>query len=157
MSRLPFVALAFAALLLAPRLALAGQAAMGNITVEGAWSRATPGGAEVAAGYLTIVNHSDVADRLVSASTAIAGKTEIHQMKMSDGKMEMRPLPDGIEIPAKGTVALEPMGYHLMLMQLKHPLEKGETFAGSLTFEHAGTIDVTFNVEGIGASGPTAP
>jgi len=157
MSRLPFVALAFAALLLAPRLALAGQAATGNITVEGAWSRATPGGAEVAAGYLTIVNHSDVADRLVSASTAIAGKTEIHQMKMSDGKMEMRPLPDGIEIPAKGTVALEPMGYHLMLMQLKHPLEKGETFAGSLTFEHAGTIDVTFNVEGIGASGPTAP
>ena len=157
MSRLPFVALAFAALLLAPRLASAEQAGSGAITVEKAWSRATPGGAEVAAGYLTIVNHSDVADRLVSASTAIAGKTEIHQMKMSDGKMEMRPLPDGIEIPAKGTVALEPMGYHLMLMQLKHPLEKGETFAGSLTFEHAGTIDVTFNVEGIGASGPTAP
>ena len=154
MSRLSFLALALVALLLVPRLA---SAETGNITVEKAWSRATPGGAEVAAGYLTIVNHSDVADRLVSASTAIAGKTEIHQMKMSDGKMEMRPLPDGIEIPAKGTVALEPMGYHLMLMQLKHPLEKGETFAGSLTFEHAGTIDVTFNVEGIGASGPTAP
>jgi len=157
MRRLSLLALALAVLLLAPRLASAEQAGSGAITVEKAWSRATPGGAEVAAGYLTIVNHSDVADRLVSASTAIADKTEIHQMKMSDGKMEMRPLPEGIEIPAKGTVALEPMGYHLMLMQLKHPLEKGETFAGSLTFEHAGTIDVTFNVEGIGASGPTAP
>ena len=78
-------------------------------------------------------------------------------MKMADGKMEMRPVPDGIEIPANGTVALEPMGYHLMLMDLKRPLQKGETFAGSLTFEHAGTVDVTFNVEGIGASGPTAP
>ena len=157
MRRLSLLALALAVLLLAPRLASAEQAGSGAITVEKAWSRATPGGAEVAAGYLTIVNHSDVADRLVSASTAIADKTEIHQMKMSDGKMEMRRLPEGIEIPAKGTVALEPMGYHLMLMQLKHPLEKGETFAGSLTFEHAGTIDVTFNVEGIGASGPTAP
>ena len=122
-----------------------------------AWSRATPGGAEVAAGYLTIVNHGDTPDRLVSVSTSVAGKTEIHQMKMADGKMEMRPVPDGIEIPANGTVALEPMGYHLMLMDLKDPLQKGETFAGSLTFEHAGTVDVTFNVEGIGASGPTAP
>ena len=93
----------------------------------------------------------------MSVSTSVAGKTEIHQMKMADGKMEMRPVPDGIEIPANGTVALEPMGYHLMLMELKGPLQKGETFAGSLTFEHAGTVDVTFNVEGIGASGPTAP
>ncbi len=154
---LSLLALAFAALLLAPRLALAGQAATGNITVDRAWSRAMPGGAEVAAGYLTIVNHGDTPDRLVSVSTSVAGKTEIHQMRMADGKMEMRPVPDGIEIPANGTVALEPMGYHLMLMQLKHPLQKGETFAGSLTFEHAGTVDVTFNVEGIGASGPTAP
>jgi periplasmic copper chaperone A len=157
MNRLSLLALALAAFLLVPRSASAEQAGPGAITVEKAWSRATPGGAEVAAGYLTIVNHGDTPDRFMSASTAVAGKTEIHQMKMSDGKMEMRPLPEGIEIPAKGTVALEPMGYHLMLMQLKHPLEKGETFAGSLTFEHAGTIDVTFNVEGIGASGPTAP
>ena len=125
MRRLSLLALAFAALLLAPRLALAGQAATGNITVDRAWSRATPGGAEVAAGYLTIVNHGDTPDRLVSVSTRSPGKTEIHQMKMADGKMEMRPVPDGIEIPANGTVALEPMGYHLMLMELKASIAEG--------------------------------
>jgi periplasmic copper chaperone A len=154
MSRLSFLALALVALLLVPRLA---SAETGNITVEKPWSRATPGGAALAAGYLTIVNHGDPADRLMSVSTSVAGKTEIHQMKMADGKMEMRPVPDGIPIPANSIVVLEPFGYHLMLMDLKAPLQKGETFAGSLTFEHAGTIDVTFKVEGIGASGPTAP
>ncbi len=157
MNRLSFLALALAALLLVPRSASAEQAGPGAITVEKAWSRATPGGAEVAAGYLTIVNHGDTPDRFMSASTAVAGKTEIHQMKMADGKMEMRPVPDGIPIPAKGSIVLEPMGYHLMLMELKHPLQKGETFAGTLTFEHAGAVDVTFSVEGIGASGPSAP
>lgn len=157
MHRLSSLVLALVALLLVPRLATAEPAATGIITVEKAWSRATPGGAEVAAGFLTIVNHGDTPDRLVSASTAVAGKTEIHEMKMTDGKMEMRPLPDGISIPAQGTVVLEPAGYHLMLMDLEAPLQKGKTFAGSLTFEHAGTIDVTFHVEGVGASAPTAP
>lgn len=131
-------------------------AAENTITVDKAWSRATPEGAKVAAGYLTIVNHGDLPDRLVSVITSVAGKTEIHQMKMADGKMEMRPVPDGIPIPAKGTVVLEPMGYHLMLMDLKRPLQKGETFAGSLTFEHAGGLAVTFDVESMGAMEPSA-
>jgi copper(I)-binding protein len=131
-------------------------AAENAITVAKAWSRATPTGAEVAAGYLTIVNHGDSPDRLVSVKTSVAGNTGIHQMKMAAGKMEMRPVPDGIEIPAKGTVVLEPMGYHLMLMGLKAPLQKGDTFTGSLVFEHAGAIDVTFRVEGMGAMEPNA-
>ena len=108
MRRLSLLALAFAALLLVPRLALAGQAATGNITVDKAWSRATAQGADIAAGYLTIKNDSDTPDRLVSVSAAVAGKTEMHQTQMVDGTMQMRPVPDGIPIPAKGTVMLEP-------------------------------------------------
>jgi copper(I)-binding protein len=156
MGRLSLFALTIAGLLLVPGPALAETANSGDLTVEKAWSRATPEGAEVAAGYLTIVNHGDTPDRLVSVSTSVAGETEIHQMKMADGKMEMRPVPDGIEIPAKGTVVLEPMAYHLMLMGLKAPLQKGETFSGSLVFEHAGAVDVIFRVEGMGAMGPSA-
>jgi copper(I)-binding protein len=154
MLRLSFHRFALASLILIAGAIPAG--AENTITVEKAWSRATPEGAQVAAGYLNIVNHGDTADRLVSVRTSVAGKSEIHQMKMADGKMEMRPVPDGIEIPAKGTVKLEPMGYHLMLMDLKHPLQKGETFAGTLTFEHAGDVTVTFGVESMGAMGPGA-
>lgn len=156
MSRLSFSSLVLAGILFVLGPSLAETASAGDVTVEKAWSRATPTGAEVAAGYLTIINHGDSPDRLVSVSTSVAANTEIHQMKMADGKMEMRPVPDGIEILAKSTVALEPMGYHLMLMQLKHPLQKGDTFAGSLVFEYAGAVNVTFRVEGMGAMGPGA-
>jgi copper(I)-binding protein len=155
MGRLSLFALTIAGLLLVPGAASAETANPGDLTVEKAWSRATPAGAEVAAGYLTIVNRGGTPDRLVSVTTSVADKTQIHQMKMADGKMEMRPVPDGIEIPAKGTVVLEPMGYHLMLMGLKAPLKKGEMFTGSLIFEHAGGVDATFRVEGIGAMGPS--
>jgi copper(I)-binding protein len=153
MGRLTLFALTIAGLLLVPGPTLAETANAGDLAVEKAWSRATPAGAEVAAGYLTIVNRGDAPDRLVSVTTSVAGNTEIHQMKMVDGKVEMRPVLSGIEIPAKGTVALEPMGYHLMLMGLRAPLKKGEMFTGSLIFEHAGAVDATFRVEGIGAMG----
>lgn len=147
----------FAAFLIGIATLAAPALAEGQVTVDKAWSRATPGGAKVAAGYLTIVNGADAPDKLVSASTTVAGKTEIHQMTMTGGKMEMRQMTDGLPIPAKGTLVLEPMGYHLMLIDLKAPLEKGSTFTGTLTFEHAGTVDVTFNVEAIGAAGPGSP
>ena len=154
MSRSSFFAFALVVLLLAPRLASAEQAEAGSITVDRAWSRATAQGVDIGVGYLTIQNDGSTPDRLVSVSTPVAEKAEIHQTQMLDGKMAMRPVPDGIPIPANGTVVLEPAGFHLMLMGLKAPLQKGSTFAASLAFEHAGTVDVTFHVEGMGASAP---
>ena len=136
------------------RDAFAAEFKAGDITVEAPWSRAAPGGAKVAAGYLTIENGADTPDRLVSVTAEIAGKTEIHQMSMSDGMMKMRELTDGLPVPAKGSVALEPSSYHLMLLDLKKPLEEGESFAGTLAFERAGTLAVTFDVRGVGAAAP---
>ena len=123
----------------------------GEISVEQPWSRATPGGAKVGAGYLTVTNGSATPDRLLSATTEVAGRTEIHEMSMNNGMMQMRPLPDGVEVPAKGSVALEPGATHLMLLDLKQPLKEGDRFSGTLTFEKAGPLDVTFEVRGIGA------
>lgn len=132
-------------------------AAENSISVDKAWSRATAPGVDIGVGYLTITNDGDTPDRLVSVSTPVAERAEIHQTQMVDGKMQMRPVPDGIPIPPKGTVTLEPAGYHLMLMGLKAPLQKGSTFGADLTFEHAGTVEVTFHVEGVGASAPETP
>jgi copper(I)-binding protein len=148
MYRLRFHALTLAALLLAANSASGEQGKSGSILVDNAWSRATAQGVDIGVGYLTIKNDSDTPDRLVSVSATVAEKTEIHQTQMVDGTMQMRPVPDGIPIPAKGTVMLEPAGYHLMLMGLKAPLQKGSTFG------QAGTVDVTFHVEGLGASAP---
>jgi periplasmic copper chaperone A len=151
-----FHAVALAALLLIPNALAAEEATAGSIAVENAWSRATPAGAAVGAGYLTIKNDGSAPDRLMAASAAIAGQTEIHQMSMEGGVMKMRRLPDGLTVPAKGSVTLDPNGYHLMFMQLKGPLKEGEDFKGSLTFEHAGTLDVTFHVQGMGTMSPDA-
>jgi copper(I)-binding protein len=133
---------------------LAHEFKVGSIVVEHPWSRATPGGAQVAAGYFTAENHGDAPDRLVSATAEVAGRTQIHQMSMVDGVMKMREVPDGLALAAKGSVTLEPNGYHLMFLDLKRPLKDGEEFSGTLTFEKAGSVDVTFEVEEVGATGP---
>jgi copper(I)-binding protein len=127
-----------------------------DISIETPWSRATPGGSKVAAGYLTIKNAGAASDRLVAATADIAERTEIHQMSMTDGVMKMRQVTDGVPVPAGGTVALAPSGYHLMFLDLKQPLKEGETFPGALTFEKAGAVAVTFEVRGVGAAAPDA-
>lgn len=147
---------ALLAMLAAAAPASAAPAAFkaGDITVEQPWSRATPGGSTVAVGYMTIRNAGATPDRLLSATAAVAGRTGPHSMAMAGGVMQMRALPGGIVVPAHGTAALAPNGDHLMLEELKRPLKAGERFAGTLVFEHAGPIPVTFTVESIGARAP---
>lgn len=124
------------------------------VHVEQPWARATPPGAKVAGAFAVIENHGSTPDRLVSATAEIAGRVEIHEMAVTDGVMTMRPLPDGLPIPADGSVELKPGSYHLMLMDLAGPLKDGEHVAGTLTFEKAGTVPVEFVVAPIGAKAP---
>jgi copper(I)-binding protein len=128
---------------------------VGALEIDHPWSRAVPKGATVAAGYLTIKNTGTEPDRLVSGSTPVAGKFEIHEMTMDKGVMRMRPVPAGIVIKPGETVELKPQSMHIMMMGLKQPIEKGKSFKGSLVFEKAGAVDVDFAVEGVGAT-PTA-
>lgn len=127
----------------------------GDLELAHPWARATPPGAKVGGGYVTIENTGGTADRLISATADVAGRTEIHEMAVKDGVMTMRPMNEGVEIPAHGEVALKPGGYHLMLMELKQPLKAGESFSGTLTFEKAGTVKVKFSVEPIGTTTPS--
>ena len=101
---------------------------IGAITIETPWSRATPGGAKVAAGYLTIKNDAALPDRLVSVSADLAERSGIHEMSSAGGMMMMRGLTDGLPITAHGSVSLEPASYHLMFQNLRKPLKEGETF-----------------------------
>lgn len=125
-----------------------------DIAVRRAWSRATTKDAQVAAGYLTIENHGDTADRLLSASTSIAGTAEIHDIFSADGVMKMRPAREGLTVPAHGTLVLAPNGSHLMFVALKAPFVQGEQVPASLQFEKAGQIDISLQVVGIGAGAP---
>lgn len=129
----------------------AREATAGSITVTAAWTCATPGGAKIASGYLTIANKGTSADRLVSATSARSGRIEIHEMSMTNGVMQMRPVAGPLEIKPGESVVLKPGGYHVMFMDLKMPLKEGESLPATLQFEKAGALDVTFSVGAIGA------
>jgi periplasmic copper chaperone A len=118
----------------------------GSLRVENSWATPTPGGVDVSAGYLSIVNETQAADRLVSASSPRASHVDIHEMSMDGGVMRMRPM-DGLDIPAGGEVTLEPGGLHLMFVGVAQPFAEGEEIPVQLTFEHAGAIDVTLPVQ----------
>jgi len=130
------------------------SACAADIVVREAWSRATPKGAQVASGYLTIENRSNSADRLLSASTPAAGKVEIHEMLDAGGIMKMRPVTERLTIPPSGHLVLTPGGTHMMFLQLKTPFSEGEQIPVSLDFENAGQINISLKVGGIGAKGP---
>ena len=124
------------------------------IAIQSPWSRATPGGAKVAAGYLTIVNTGSSDDRLVSVTSDISGRGEVHEMAVKDGVMTMRPIEGGVPVPAGQSVTLKPGSYHLMFQDLKGALKQGERFDAILTFQKAGPLKATFDVQGIGATAP---
>jgi hypothetical protein len=127
----------------------------GDLVISQAWSRATPGGAKVAGGYLTITNKGAAPDRLLSGSTDVAARFEVHEMATKDGVMTMRPLDKGLPIEPGKTVQLAPGGLHLMLLDLKTPLKDGDKVPVTLQFEKAGTVKVVLEVQGVGAK--TAP
>ncbi len=123
----------------------------GALKISAPWSRATPKGAPVGGGYLTIVNTGKEADRLIGGSLVSAGRIEIHETSMEGGVMKMRHVPQGIEIKPGETVEFKPGGYHLMFMQLTAPLAEGQPVRGTLVFEKAGTVEIEYGVAPIGA------
>jgi copper(I)-binding protein len=131
--------------------AQAADVSAGSLKISAPWARATPKGASVGGGYMTIINSGTAPDRLIGGSTDVAKSFEVHEMKMDGGVMKMRRVANGIEIKPGQTVTLEPSGYHVMLVGLKQQLKQGEHFKATLEFAKAGKVGVDFTVEGIGA------
>ena len=129
---------------------------LGALTVSEPRSRPTSSGATVAGGYLTITNAGAEADRLIRAASPRATRTELHEMAMDGNMMTMRPV-TSIEVPANGSVKLEPGGFHIMFLDIPKPFAANETIPVSLTFEKAGQIDVELIVRvRAGQSGPVS-
>jgi copper(I)-binding protein len=126
----------------------------GGLFIDHPWTRPTPQGVKVGAGYFVIRNRGKSPDRLVSASSPIAGKVEIHQTSIKDGVATMREVPGGLQIAPGKSLEFKPRSLHLMLHDLKQPLKQGDKFAATLVFEKAGPVNVEFQVE---ATSTTAP
>ncbi|QGY05383.1 copper chaperone PCu(A)C [Methylobacterium mesophilicum SR1.6/6] len=149
-------ALGLAALLAATTAGAAADYAAGPLKIGHPWSRATPNGAQVAGGYLAVTNTGSEPDTLTGATIEEAGRAELHTMSMEGGVMKMAPVEGGLVIKPGETVTLKPGGYHLMFLDLKGPLKKGQSVKGTVTFAKAGTVPVDFTVEGIAAKAPAS-
>jgi copper(I)-binding protein len=134
--------------------AQAADVQVGNLTVTQPWSRATASSGQTGAIYLDIENHGTGPDRLTGAQTPVASMAHFHATVM-DGDMASMKMMDGVDLPAGQTVSLKPQSMHLMLMGLKQPLKKGESFPLTLQFEKAGKVEVEVVVEAAGALGPS--
>ena len=132
----------------------AADATVGPIAIKQAWTRVTPPGAKVAGGFMTITNTGKEADRLIGGTATIAGHLEVHEMSMDGGMMKMRELSGGLEIRPGQSVVLKPGSYHVMFMDLKASLAAGAPVKGTLKFEKAGSVDISYDVAPLGAKSP---
>lgn len=125
-----------------------------DVAVENAWSRASIGTKRPSVVYMTIRNNGDNVLTLGSVNTDLAAISEMHQTSTNDrGVSSMARVAD-LEIPPKGTIALEPGGLHLMLMGLQRPMVEGESYVLSLDFGDHGSVIVRVPILGFTSRGP---
>lgn len=117
-----------------------------GVSIDHPWARSSAPGAP-SAGFMMVSNKGESVDVLLSVAGDFAKKLEVHQTKQVDGVMKMIHQQDGVEIPAGGQVMFKPGGYHLMFMGLDKNFEVGETYKVTLTFKHAGEIEVMLPVK----------
>ena len=119
---------------LALALMFFGAATQADVTVKESWVRGTTPAQKATGAFMEIT--SSEAAALLSASSPVAGVVEIHTMKMEDGVMKMRALPK-LDLPAGKAVKLAPGGNHVMLMDLKQQMKKGDVVPITLKIEGA--------------------
>ena len=122
-------------------MVLTGGVQAQTVEVKNAWARATVQGQKATGAFMQIT--APAATTLIGVSTPVAGVAEVHEMKMDGDVMRMRPLPKGLELPAGKAVQLKPGGYHLMLMDLKLPLQKDTTIPITLTLRDSKGVQST--------------
>ena len=128
-------------------------AAQAQTTVKDPWARATVAQQKASGAFMQL--QSAKGGKLLSASSPVAGVVEIHEMAMDGNVMKMRAVPS-LDLPAGKPVDLKPGGYHVMLMDLKKPLNAGDTIPLTLVVESAGqreTVEVKAAVRPLSSQG----
>jgi copper(I)-binding protein len=111
------------------------------ISVEHAYIRSSIPGTTITSSYMKIENKGEKTVTLLGASSKISPRIEIHQHSMSGGMMRMRQL-DSIDINAKQQIVLQPSGLHLMLFDIKQPLQAQQKVEFTLNFLNQSPITI---------------
>ncbi|MBK8322990.1 MAG: copper chaperone PCu(A)C [Betaproteobacteria bacterium] len=105
--------------------------AAAQVTVTDPWVRSTVPAQKATGAFMKVKSEGDA--KLVSAASPVAKVVEVHEMSMKDNVMQMRAI-ESLALPAGKTVELKPGGYHVMLMDLVKPIDKGAAVPITLTF-----------------------
>lgn len=123
-----------------------GHAMADGVVVHGAWVRLVPPVAKNSAMYMEIQNKGDKMLQVESVESPVASVVEVHQTTMIDGVMRMSEV-KGLKVPVDGKVTMKPGGYHVMLINLKKPLQKGQTVPLTITFSAGQEVIVEAKVK----------
>lgn len=104
------------------------------------------------AAYFTL-NGGPTEDRLISVSTPLAVKAEMHDMTMAGGVMRMSPIEGGVLLPAGGKVAFESGGKHVMLYDISPKAQAGGTMPMQFRFASGATLDAEAKIVAPGGEG----
>lgn len=118
-----------------------------KIIIKNGWARENIPPTKLSAGFMIIENPTDTEDVLLKAESGVSNVVEVHEMVHKDDKMMMQEVKDGIKIPAKGKIMLKPGGFHIMFIDLKNDIKKGETVEMTLHFKNAGAQTITVPVK----------
>lgn len=129
--------------------AVAQEAKKASVVVEAPWARASHAGVKTAGGYVHLVNNGDKDDFLVAVKSPIAAKIQLHKMALVNNIMKCKLLQHPILVKAHSDFTLKPGAFHIMFMDLKKPLVKGETFPAVFFFKHSAPVNATFVVGGM--------
>jgi len=124
-----------------------------DVRVENAWARSTVEGQQGGGAFVSLTSARALS--VVSASSPVAGRVEIHEMLTENGVMKMRRI-DKLDLPAGKKVELKPGGHHLMLLDLKRPLKAGEKLPVTLGIAEGNKpvtlLEVSVEVRGAAAA-----
>ena len=119
-----------------------------HIMIHDPYARSAGKAAKAGAAFMTIMNHGDEADRLISVTSDAAARVELNtHMEIGDGVMKMMHVEEGFEVPAEGARMLDRGGDHVMFMGLTQPWEQGDVLTVTLTFEKSGEMVVEIPVD----------
>ncbi|UUO24216.1 copper chaperone PCu(A)C [Colwellia sp. M166] len=119
-----------------------------EVLIENSFARESIPGTSISSAYMTISNLSAKDLRLISASSTVSDRIEIHEHTMANGLMRMRQR-DHVDISAKDSMLFQPSGFHLMIFDLKQPLKAKENIIITLHFDDQPNIDVNYIIKGL--------
>lgn len=111
------------------------------ITAADGWVKAVKADMKMTGVFVTLTNTTDEDVTIVSATTDMSDKAELHEMVSKDGQMVMQETEDGLTVPANGTLELKPGGFHIMVMMLSEDVVAGDKHTVTLELEDGSTVE----------------